>query len=59
MGITKGTKLKINPKNATFKVRLDEITAQKLEFISKKTAISKSEIIRKGIEIQYNQIEKE
>ncbi|MBS6475037.1 MAG: CopG family transcriptional regulator [Clostridiales bacterium] len=59
MGIAKGTKLKDNPKNTTFKVRLDESTAKKLEFIAEKAKLSKSEVIRKGIEIQYSQLEKE
>lgn len=54
MGIKKGTKLKENPKNKTFKVRLDEDTFNKLEYLSEKTKKSKSDIVRDGIEIQYN-----
>lgn len=59
MGISKGTKLTDNPKNTTFKVRLDEKTAEKLEVVSKETQKTKSEIIRKGIELQYNALEKQ
>lgn len=58
MGIKKGTKLTDNPKNLTFKVRLDEKTVEKLEAVSKETATSKAEVIRKGIEVQYNALEK-
>lgn len=58
MGIPKGTKLTDNPKNITIKIRLDEATARKLETISADTKLSKSEIIRKGIDLQYEQIKK-
>lgn len=56
MGIHKGTKLTDNPKNLTFKLRLDESTVEKLELISKKTETSKAEIVRRGIDLQYNAI---
>ena len=36
MGISKGTKLTDNPKNTTFKVRLDEETSKRLEIVSSK-----------------------
>lgn len=55
MGISKGTKLTDNPKNKTIKVRLDENTSEKLEFLAKKKETTKADIIRKGIEIQYNE----
>lgn len=58
MGISKGTKLTDNPKNNTFKIRMDEQTAEKLEAISKEKKISKAEVIRQGIEIQYDSIKK-
>ncbi len=58
MGISKGTKLTDNPKNTTFKVRLDEKTAEKLEIVSKETNETKSEIVRKGIELQYDVLKK-
>lgn len=53
MGIAKGTKLTENPKNKTLKIRIDEDTTKKLEFLAKKRNTSKAEIIRNGIEIQY------
>ena len=55
MGIQKGTKLTKNPKNNTFKLRLDEITMDKLEFFSEKQQISKADVIRKGIDVQFEQ----
>ncbi len=54
MGIHKGTKLTEAPKNNTLKFRYDDETAEQLEYLSKKNDVSKSEIVRKGIEIQYN-----
>jgi predicted transcriptional regulator len=53
MGIHKGTKLTDAPKNQMLRVRIDEVTAQKLEELAQRQKISKSEIIRKGIELQY------
>lgn len=53
MGIAKGTKLTENPKNKTLKIRIDEDVSEKLEFLAKKRNTSKAEVIRKGIEIQY------
>ena len=55
MGISKGTKLTDNPKTKTFKVRLDDEIFEKLETISRKDNVSKSEVVRKGIEIQFKQ----
>lgn len=54
MGIHKGTKLTELPKNNTLKFRYDDETAEQLEYLSKKNDVSKSEIVRRGIEIQYN-----
>ncbi len=53
MGIHKGTKLTDNPKNKEVKVRIDESTSEKLDFLTKKKSVTKSDIIRIGIEIQY------
>lgn len=58
MGIHKGTKLTENPKNHTLKFRYDDETSEKLEFLAKKNDITKSEVVRKGIEIQYNSSKK-
>lgn len=54
MGIPKGTKLTDVPKNHTLKFRYDDETEKKLNYLSEKKNISKAEVIRKGIEIQYN-----
>lgn len=53
MGIHKGTKLTDNPKNHTLKFRYDDETSEKLEYLAKIKGITKSEVVRKGIEIQY------
>lgn len=58
MGIKKGTILTENPKNKTIKVRLDEKTDNRLEYISQKERKTKSEIIRNGIDIQYERLKK-
>lgn len=54
MGIHKGTKLTDNPKNKELKVRIDESTSEKLDYLVKKQSTTKSDIVRMGIEIQYN-----
>ncbi|MCI1958601.1 MAG: hypothetical protein LKJ25_03135 [Clostridia bacterium] len=56
MGIIKGTKLTDNPKNKTIKVRLDESTSNKLDYLSEKESMTKSDVVRKGIEIQYKKL---
>lgn len=54
MGIHKGTKLTDTPKNHTLKFRYDDDTSEKLEYLAQKNGITKSEVVRKGIEIQYD-----
>lgn len=58
MGISKGTKLTDNPKNKTFKLRLDEKTVEKLDILSSETKLPKAEIVRNGIELQYENLKK-
>lgn len=58
MGISKGTKLTNNPKNTAFKVRLDEETSKRLEIVSSETKVPKAEVIRKGIDIQFEALDK-
>lgn len=53
MGIHKGTKLTDAPKNQMMRVRINDDTAKKLEELAQMHNVSKSEIIRKGIELQY------
>ncbi len=54
MGIHKGTKLTDNPKNHTLKFRYDDKTSEQLEYLVKKTGVTRSEVVRKGIEVQYD-----
>lgn len=56
--IKKGTKLTDNPKDYMFRVRMDEETVAKLDYISQKNGISRSEAVRRGVEDLY-QKEKE
>ena len=45
-----------NPKNTMLRIRIDNKTVEKLDMISYKTGKSKSEIVRDGIDEQYNKI---
>ncbi len=58
MGIKKGTKLTDKPKNNMLRVRVDEETLAKLDTVCDKTKKSRSEIIRNGIEEQYERAKK-
>lgn len=49
----KGTKLTDNPKSYMLRVRLDNETLKKLDILSNIEGCTRSEIVRKGIEIQY------
>lgn len=42
-----------NNKDTMFRVRLDEQEVMKLEFASKELGITKSEVVRNGIETEY------
>ena len=55
MGIHKGTKLTDNPKDISYKVRFDKKTYEKLEILSQETGTTKANVIRKGIEVQFEQ----
>lgn len=57
MGIHKGTKLTDNPKGATVKARMDAETLKKLDCLVSEQKSDRSKIIRRGIEIQYEQRE--
>lgn len=59
MGIHKGTKLTEKPKTHTLNFRYDDETSEKLEYVAEKCNISKSEVVRRGINIQYNELKKE
>lgn len=54
----KGTKLTDNPKDYMLRVRLDKETVEKLDYVSDELSISRSEVVRKGIEEQYQKAKK-
>ena len=56
--IKKGTKLTDTPKDTMFRVRMDKETIEKMEFVSNELGISKSEVVRKGIDEQYQRVKK-
>ena len=56
MGIPKGTKLMDSPKEKMLRVRIDKSTEEKLEDLVRKLGLSKSEIVRRGIELQHGEI---
>lgn len=56
--LKKGQKLTDNPKATLIHFRADNETVEKLEYTANKMNISKSEVIRKGIEEQYQKIDK-
>ena len=47
-----------NPQNAIIKTRADEKTVNKLQECSEKLKITRSDVIRKGIEMVYETLEK-
>lgn len=57
--LKKGTKLTENPKDYMLRVRMDKEIVEKLDYLSKKFDSSRSEIVRKGIEEQYQKSKKE
>ena len=48
-----GQKIKDNPKDFMLRTRLDEETLEKLDYLAEKFNVSRSEIVRRGIEDQY------
>lgn len=54
MGIKKGTKLTDNPKSIMYQIRMTEEEDRVVKEIMKRDNLTKSEVIRKGIELQYN-----
>ena len=54
----KGTKLTDNPKDYMLRTRMDRETLEKLDFVSEKMDVSRSEVVRRGIEEQYQRIKK-
>lgn len=54
----KGQKVKDDPIKKLVHFRANEETIEQLNCVSDKTGVSKSEVIRKGIEIQYKKLKK-
>lgn len=58
MGIKKGTKLTGTPKSILYQIRVDKETDKKVRTICEKEGISKSELIRQGINLKYKIMDK-
>ena len=56
MGIKKGTKLTDTPKEINYHIRIDEETDRKAKTVCEKEGISKSELVRQGIELKYKEM---
>jgi len=50
MGIQKGTKLTDNPKNIQIKLKADKQTVEDLNFCCQELKLTKSDVLRLGIE---------
>lgn len=48
-----------NSKDTMLRVRIDEETVNKLDFTSKELGITKSEVVRNGIDSEYKKAKKE
>lgn len=53
MSHTKGRPKSDNKKDTMLRVRIDDDMVEKLEFASKNLNITKSDVVRNGIEIEY------
>ncbi len=58
MGLQKGTKLTDTPKSTMLRVRVDDELLTKLDKVASEMNTSRSEVVRKGIEIQYEALKK-
>ena len=58
MAPAKGQKVKDDPINKLIHFRANNETFEQLEYVAQKEEISKSEVIRRGIEKQYNELKK-
>ena len=58
MSPAKGQKVKDDPINKLVHFRANKETIEQLDYISEKTNMSKSEVIRKGIDQQYHELKK-
>lgn len=48
-----GQKIKDNTKDFMLRTRIDDETFKKLDYVSEKNGISRSEVVRRGIESEY------
>lgn len=53
--LTKGQKLTNNPKDKLIQVRMDAAEVVKLDYLAEKQGSNRSEVIRRGIDIQYGE----
>ena len=58
MGIPKGTKLTDSPKDRVLRIRIDKETEEQLETVCNLKGKTKSEVVRDGIEQQYQNLKK-
>ncbi len=56
MSQKKGRPQSDNSKDIMFRVRIDKETANKLEAVSNELNITKSEVVRNGIENEYQKV---
>lgn len=55
---TKGRPPSKNPKRNNTRIRLTDSEVEKLEFCSKLTGMTKADVIRKGIDMVYDEVTK-
>lgn len=53
-----GQKIKDNPKDKRIEIRMDDETVRKLDILANEQNVSRAEVIRQGIEIQYKNKQK-
>lgn len=53
-----GQKIKDNPKDKRIEIRMDDETVGKLDILANEQNVSRAEVIRQGIEIQYKNRQK-
>lgn len=57
MGIKKGTNLTDKPKDILYQIRVDKETDDKVKAICEKEGISRSDVVRQGINLKYKSLE--
>lgn len=58
MVVKKGRPVSENPKDYMLRVRMDEQTLQQLDECCKADNLSRSEVVRRGIQEQYDKLKK-